>query len=163
MQKKRPRRLKHRGRCEGWIGLQSVRSAQRAGRVRVHSRGGIGTTAGAFHIGVDSTFDVGGRAARDIGQTDSRTGSLFVFQRPLLDRTLDLFQVGDAGIGLSGGASLHKVRNRDCGEQTDDRNHNHDFNQRETLLLSLLNVDLHVFSSCRCVLSEPDGGLGDEF
>ena len=53
------------------------------------------------------------------------------FQSPLLLRTVDQAQVVDASIGLGGLASTNEVRDRDSGQQTDDRNNDHDFNEGE--------------------------------
>ncbi len=56
---------------------------------------------------------------------------LLAFQSPLLLRTVDQAQVVDASIGLGGLASTNEVRDRDSGQQTDDRNNDHDFNEGE--------------------------------
>jgi hypothetical protein len=57
--------------------------------------------------------------------------SFLVFQSPLLLRTVDQTEVVDASIGLGGLTSANKVRDRDSGQQTDDRNNDHDFDEGE--------------------------------
>ena len=53
------------------------------------------------------------------------------FQSPLLLSTVDQTKVVNASIGLGGLASTNEVRNRDSGQETDDRNNDHDFYEGE--------------------------------
>ena len=64
-------------------------------------------------------------------RSDGRRSALLVFQCPLLNRAVNLAEVVDARIFLRFGACPDEVRNRDGGQQTDNGDHNHDFNQRE--------------------------------
>lgn len=57
---------------------------------------------------------------------------LFEFQRPAFLRAVDLLQILDACILLRGSAGFDEVRYGNRGKQTNDRDHDHDFNQRKT-------------------------------
>ena len=54
-------------------------------------------------------------------------------QSPFLDRRINLAQMVDARIGLRHRARLDEIRNRNAGQQADDRDHNHDLNQRKAV------------------------------
>lgn len=77
---------------------------------------------------------------------------------PVLNGSLDLTHVGDAGTTLRVVAVLDEVRDGDGGEDADDRDHDHDFDERKALGLfhfvcSLLgvNVNFAIFGfSGRC-------------
>ena len=61
-----------------------------------------------------------------------------LFQGPLALGAVNNTEVADAGIGLRGGAGAHEVRNRDGGEEADNGDDDHNFDEREpTLFLSL--------------------------
>jgi hypothetical protein len=98
---------------------------------------GVSTTSrtrrnGAAGIQLDIGRQVGGQAG------SRRTRAFAGFQGPFIFRGVNLAEVVDASIGLRGGARFHKVRNRDRGQQTDDGDDNHDFNQRETRFTEVL-------------------------
>ena len=65
--------------------------------------------------------------------------ALFGFERPGLNRPVNLAQVVDARIHLSGGTGFHEVWNRDGREQPDDGHDDHDFHQGESLLAGFLS------------------------
>src|SRR5262249_10765294 len=65
---------------------------------------------------------------------DGRITRLLVFQRVLLDGAVDLAQVINASVLLRGRTSADEIRDGDRRQQTDDRNHDHNFNQREARL-----------------------------
>ena len=69
---------------------------------------------------------------------------------PLLDGALvsavNLAEVIDASILLRGGTGVHEVGNRDGGQQTNDGDDNHDFNQCETPFAG--SVHFHNFDYC---------------
>ena len=102
---------------------------------------GIGATSWAIRqtATLHVSLDFGRREGVGVG------GNLLLFQGPLLNCAVNLLQVGDAGVLLGGRASFHEVRNRDSGQQTDNRNHDHDFNEGERTILLVL--DLH----CICL------------
>lgn len=52
--------------------------------------------------------------------------------RKLLDGGINLAKVVDASRGLGTGGCLQKIGNGDGAQQTNDRDYNHDFHQRET-------------------------------
>jgi len=71
--------------------------AQRAGRVRADRGYGVGAVRRASREGASrGELDVGLNG----GQANSSTRGLFVFQRPLLNRAIQLAKVVDAGILL---------------------------------------------------------------
>jgi hypothetical protein len=74
---------------------------------------------------VSAPFEVG----RDIRECHWGVGSGFGFECPLFLGTIDLVQVVDAGIHLSGRTGFDKVRDGDSREKADDRHDDHDFHQ----------------------------------
>ena len=67
------------------------------------------------------------QVGRNVGRRHcGRRGNL-VFQRPLLDCSINLAEVVDARILLRGGAGLDEVGNRDRCQEADDGHHDHDF------------------------------------
>src|SRR5258705_9481641 len=50
--------------------------------------------------------------------------------------------------------SLHEIRDGDRREQTDDCNHNHDFNKRETAILARSITHTHTYQSLRHVVCQ---------
>ena len=62
------------------------------------------------------------------------TIDLLLFQGPGGLRAVHLLEVGNAGGLLAGGPRLHEVRDGDGGQEADDCDHNHDFNQGETAI-----------------------------
>ncbi len=70
-------------------------------------------------------------------------GALLHFQSPLLDRTIDLPEVIDAGGLLRGGAGAGGIGDGDRNQQADEGNHDHDFDQRETLA-ARCDCDFHL-------------------
>src|SRR4051794_28891235 len=95
-----------------------------ADRRRINSLEGVVATGWAFRT---STFDI----TFNFGVSGGRASALFGLQRPLLLGAVNLAQVIDAGVLLGSGTSFHKVGDRDGGQQSDDCNHDHDFNKRE--------------------------------
>ena len=63
-------------------------------------------------------------------------GGLMLFQSPLLLGPVNHTQVVDASVLLRRCAGADEVRNGDGGQQADDRDHDHDFNQGEARLAS---------------------------
>ena len=102
-----------------------------ASRLRIHGRSGIGAARGAFHIGVDRSRAAAAEIAGQRRQRHAVRAVLAVFQRPLLDRTVDQAEVVDASIFASGFTSFDEVRDRNRGQETDDGDDDHDFNERE--------------------------------
>ena len=70
----------------------------------------------------------------DVGEDSGIAGVLLVFQRPLLDGTVNLAQVVDARVHLGLRAGAHEVGNRDRREEADDGHDDHDFNEGEARL-----------------------------
>ena len=64
-----------------------------------------------------------------------------LLKQQLLDRAVDEAQVVDAGVGLRGPASADEVRDRNGGQEADNCNHDHDFNEREARFTG--GIDLH--------------------
>ena len=106
-----------------------------ARRLRVHSGGSISSARGALHTtsgtAVDGTCATAAEVRSQRAQHDVVRAVLAVFQRPLLDRTVDQAEVVDASIFASGFTSFDEVRDRDCGQEADDRDDDHDFNEGE--------------------------------
>ena len=118
----------------------------RASRRRAHSGAGVGTTSRtARNLAERIQLDVRGQVR---GHGDGGTRGPVVFQRELVGRRVNLAEVVDTGVGLRGGASFHKVRNRDGGQQADDGHNDHDFNQGKTRLADVL-IRFHVSVSIR--------------
>ena len=118
------------------------RRTERAGRGRAHCGIGIraaGRAAGNFACRVQP--DV---RRQVVGIADGRPGGEFRFQSELVGRRVNLAEVVDAGIGLGGGTGFHEVRNRDGGQEADDGDDDHDFNQREAGLTDVFHC-LHFY------------------
>ena len=113
------------------------RRREAAGRLRIHGSGSIGAAGGALNTAAGSAVDRAcATAAKVRGQraqvrADVVRAVLAVFQRPLLDRTINEAEVVDAGIFASCFTSFDEVRDRNRGQETDDGHHDHDFNERE--------------------------------
>ena len=79
-----------------------------------------------------------GRTVTEVGlyvRARRRGGArLMLLQRPLLLGAINLAQIVDARIHLRGRARAHEVGNGDGGQQTDNRDDDHDFNEGETCL-----------------------------
>jgi len=109
-----------------------------AGRLLVHRRRNIAAARGALHSATGSAVDHARattaevRSQRAQVRADVVRAVLAVFQRPLLDRTVDQAQVVDARIFAGCFTSLDEVRDRNRGQETDDCHHDHDFDERET-------------------------------
>ena len=86
----------------------------------------IGTTTGAFGFVANIR-----RRAEEISIDGSVAVILLLLERPGSLGTVHLFKIGDAGVLLAGGPGFHEVGDRDSREQANDRNNDHDFNQRE--------------------------------
>ena len=69
------------------------------------------------------------------------TVHLVLFQRPGVDRTVNLLHVGDASVLLAHLAGFNEVGDRDRGKQTNDRNDDHDFHERKPSFL--IAADFH--------------------
>lgn len=76
---------------------------------------------------------------------------LVVLERPLFLGPIDLPQVVDAGVLLSGLTGFDEVRDGDRGEEADNRNHDHDFHQREAGLTILLDTHNCYYVYCCCL------------
>ena len=76
------------------------------------------------------------RAVAEVGlqiRTRRRAGAgLALLQRPLLLGGVDQAQFVDARVHLRGSAGAHKVGDGDGGQQTDNRDDDHDFDKGET-------------------------------
>ena len=105
-----------------------------AGRLRIHLGGVIRSARGAFHVGIDRARTAAAQVAGQRAGRDRVRAVLAVFQRPLLDRTVDQAEVVDASILASGFTSFDEVRDRNSGQEADDGNHDHDFNERKARL-----------------------------
>src|SRR6266705_203101 len=88
---------------------------------------------------------------RQVVEDDGGGADFLVFQRPLVDRRVNLAEVVDAGIGLRGRTGFDEVRNRDRSQQADDGHHDHDFNQRETRITDVFRC-LHFYLFFLCYM-----------
>src|SRR6266487_1847965 len=84
-------------------------------------------------------------------------GNFLLLQRPGGLRAVNLFKIGDARVLLTCRASLHEIRDGDRRKQTDDCDHNHDFNKGETAILAECITTFHTYLSSRRELGE--GGI----
>ena len=123
--------------------MEERRGRLAAGRLLVHRRARVGSARGAIHRArnAGATIDLARAATAEIrsqrGAEDRAhavRAVLAVFQRPLLDRTVDQAQVVDASIFAGGFTSFDEVRDRDRGQEADDGDNDHDFNEREARL-----------------------------
>jgi hypothetical protein len=90
--------------------------------------GGVRRAGGQFTGGTVAKVRLNVRALGGSGRT------LALFQSPLLLGRINQAKVIDAGVLLRGGAGAHEVGNGDGREQTDNRNHDHNFNERKPRL-----------------------------
>ena len=104
------------------------RRIDRDHRIRSLRRASHGASGGA----VDHAFATTAEVRRQFARRDAVGAVLAVFQRPLLNRTVDQAQVVDASIFAGGFTSFDEVRDRNRGQETDDCHYDHDFNERET-------------------------------
>jgi len=139
-----------------------VRRRDRAAEVAGDGRRGanrgirVGTTSRARRQAVRRVeLDVG----RHIRRSKGITGLLLVFQGPLVSGRVQLTHVVDAGIGLGGGACFHEVRNRNRGQQADDGDNDHDFNEREARLTEVLGLFHVIYCFLLCGVNNTTGGL----
>jgi len=106
--------------------------------LRIHFADRVGAAGGALHAtGCCAVEHARATTAEVLGQRGADhvvRAVLAVFQRPLLDRTVDQAEVVDARIFASGFTSFDEVRDGDRGQETDDSHHDHDFNEREARL-----------------------------
>ena len=61
-------------------------------------------------------------------------GRIHILHCPLLTSGLELLHVADAGRALGLITILHEVRDRNSGQNGDDGDHDHDFDEGKTLL-----------------------------
>lgn len=120
--------------------VQVRRSRLGAGRLVRHGADRINAGSGAFRFlanvcGVPEQISV----ARTI------RADFLVFQRPGRLGSINLLHVRDASIALRRFASLDEVRDRNRGQKTDDRDHDHNFNQREGALARCLELHMLPF------------------
>ena len=92
-----------------------------------------------------TALEIIGDAVRT-GRGDGVTLFLLLLQSPLLNSSIDLAEVVDAGVLLGRCASLDEIGNRDGSQEADDRDHDHDFNKGEAGLT--ISFDLHGFYFC---------------
>ena len=111
--------------------------------LRIHLADGVRTTGRAFDTASSGTIE---HARATTAEVLSQRGAdhvvravLAVFQRPLLDRTVDQAEVIDTSIFASRFASFDEVRDGDRSEEADDGHHDHDFNERKARLARGLN------------------------
>jgi len=87
--------------------------------------------------GVGSTGRAGGLVANEASSAEQIRGArsiavgLLLLQRPGSLGAVHLLEVSHASVALAGSAGLHEIGNRDSCKQANDRNDDHDFNQRE--------------------------------
>lgn len=67
----------------------------------------------------------------DVRELDSGGGGFLVFQRPLLNRAVNLAQVVDTGVLLGLCAGADEIGNGDGSQKADDSHYDHDFHQGE--------------------------------
>lgn len=96
--------------------------AGRPGRCAVSRAGRQFTSGTVSEVGLEVRAGRGGGAA------------LALFQGPLLLGRVDQAQIVNARILLRGRAGAHEVGNGDRGQQTDNRDNDHDFDEGETCL-----------------------------
>ena len=103
-----------------------------------HSRGIAGGPGLSAIRGAGRQFAGGAMAEIGLqfrrGAGDAGGGLLTLFERPLLLGTVDQTQVVNTCILLRSGAGAHEVGYGDGGQQTDNRDDDHDFHQSETCL-----------------------------
>jgi len=116
--------------------IRIVRTDRQSGRIT--SRIGVAAGGRAFRPGAS-------RAATEVG-FQSATSAAADRRRRLLElelllRAVDEAEVVHAGVRLRRLTSADEVRDRDRGQEADDGNHDHDFNEREARFLG--GIDLH--------------------
>jgi len=114
---------------------QTALTADRRGS---DSRAGIGAVRRARR-------NAAGRVQLDIGFQIGRVGNgstsaQMRFQSVLVGRRINLAEVVNAGILLRGRTRFDEVRNRDGGQQADDRHNDHDFYQRKARLTGVFGL-----------------------
>ena len=77
-----------------------------------------------------ATAEVRGQRAKNHGVR----AVLVVFQRPLLNGAVDQAKIINTSVLARRFASFDEVRNRNSGQETDNRDNDHDFNEREARL-----------------------------
>jgi len=97
------------------------------------------------------------QVAADVRELRLGIVGLLGFERPGLNRAIDLAQVVNAGIHLGGGASLYEVGDRDCGQEANDGHYNHDLHQGKACPWGCFC--LHTEPFCRRGVNEATGGL----
>ena len=116
--------------------LERVAAARETAHWRgVHRANRVSAAAGTDR----GAGDIGGSAIQVRRSRRGRSGSA-AFQCPVGFGTLNLLEVGNAGIGLGGRARTHKVGNRDRSQEADDGHHDHDFNEGEAGLTERINL-----------------------
>ena len=98
----------------------------RAGRLLDHREQRVGAARGAARLRADVEA-----LAEQVGVAGDVGVDLLLLEGSGVLGVIDLLEVRDARIFLRGFAGLDEVRDRDGGEQADDRDHDHDFNQGE--------------------------------
>jgi hypothetical protein len=121
--------------------VQVRRSRLTADRLVANGASGVGAASRAQRRLTNHLRGI----ARDVRQSARVRADFLVFQRPGRLGAIDLLHVRDAGIALRGFASLDEVRDRNRGQQTDDRDHDHDFHQREGALARCLELHMLPF------------------
>jgi hypothetical protein len=86
-----------------------------------------------------------------------------VFQSPLLLRTVDLAKVINARILLRGGTRTDEIGNGDRCQQPDDRNHDHDFYQREATLARFIDSHTALIAFLLYGVNSATGGLNNDY
>ena len=111
---------------------------QRTRRRRVHSGRSVSSFRGAANATLGCAVqDTRPGAIEVLGQRTVHDGGRAVraaFQRPLLNGAVNQPEVVDTGVLPSRFTGLDEVRDGNRGQETDDCDHDHDFNEREARL-----------------------------
>src|SRR6185312_11847908 len=110
--------------------------------------GAVGATGRAPHTAGGGAVDGAGAATIEIyrkGTQLDRIGGIFIiFQRPLLDGSINQTEVVDAGAFSRVFAGFDKVGNGNAGQKADNGHHNHDFDERERCLSRETNFHTNI-------------------
>jgi len=110
----------------------------------IHGRGRVASTRRTLHRAGGSAVD-GARAAtveinRQRIQHDVVGAVLIIFQRPLLDGSVNQTEIIDARAFAGVFAGFDEIGDGDAGKEADNRNHNHNFNERKSRFSRELNI-----------------------
>ena len=123
--------------------MERGRGAQRARRGHINSIDAVSTARGASRVRAGRAT---AKVRLNVGNHGGDCGELFVFQSPLLFRTIDLAQVVNTRVLLGSRTRANEIGNSNRCQQTDDRNDDHDFHQREATLARFIDSHTALFA-----------------